>query len=75
MKDSTKRTIRTVLQTALGLTVALPLLAHASGIPQTAPGVGVGLAVAAAVTRIMAVPAVQALLPAWLRTDDTASRQ
>lgn len=72
MTDLTKRTLRTTLQTALGLVAALPLLVHASGVPESAPGVGVGLAVAAAVTRLMAIPGVQRLLPGWLRTDDGA---
>jgi hypothetical protein len=31
--------------------------------------------VAGGVTRVMAIPGVQALLPSWLRTDDTASRE
>ncbi len=31
------------------------------------------LAVAAGVTRVMALPAVQALLPSWLRTDVPAA--
>ncbi|MCH0555824.1 hypothetical protein [Streptomyces sp. MUM 16J] len=70
MTDSTKRVLRTVLQMIVGLAVALPMIVHASGIPETAPGVGVGLAVSAAVTRIMAIPAVQAVLPNWLRTDE-----
>lgn len=69
MSIATKHTIRTGLQFLVGLAAALPLLVHASGIPATAPGVGLGLAVAATVTRIMAIPGVQQLLPGWLRTD------
>lgn len=71
MTTETKRVLRTAVQFLVGLAAALPLLVHASGVPATAPGVGVGLAVAAAVTRIMAMPAVQRLLPGWLRTDDS----
>ncbi|MBE4783900.1 hypothetical protein [Streptomyces caniscabiei] len=70
MKDSTKRTWRTVLQTALGIAVLLPLIVDESGIPATLPWVAVALAVAGGFARVMAVPGVQALLPGWLRTDD-----
>lgn len=72
MKDSTKRTWRTVLQTALGIAVLLPLIVEESGIPATLPWVAVALAVAGGFARVMAVPGVQALLPGWLRTDDGA---
>ncbi|MCX4752884.1 hypothetical protein [Kitasatospora purpeofusca] len=67
MKDSTRRTIRTTLQTALGIAAALPLIVSASGIPEATPGIGVGLAVAAGLTKVMALPAVDRLLPRWLR--------
>ena len=69
MKDSTKRTVRTVLQTVIGLAAALPLIVSASGVPESLPGLGVALAVAAGVTRVMALPAVNDLLPAWLRVE------
>jgi hypothetical protein len=70
MKDTTKRTLRTSVQFVVGLAAALPFIVDTSGIPETAPGVGIGLAAAATLTRVMAVPAVQRLLPGWLRTDD-----
>ncbi|MGW4890120.1 hypothetical protein [Streptomyces murinus] len=38
------------------------------------PWTPAALAVSAGVTRVMALPAVQALLPGWLRTD-TGSRE
>ena len=69
MQDSTKRTMRTVVQSALGLAVVLPIIVEAAGIPAALPWVAGALAVAGAVTRIMALPAVQRLLPGWLRTD------
>lgn len=69
MKDSTKRTLRTLLQTLVGLAVALPLIVDASGVPQATPGLAAGLAVAGAITRVMAIPSVNALLPRWLRVD------
>ncbi|MBD0838772.1 hypothetical protein [Streptomyces sp. TRM68416] len=70
LKDSTKRTLRTILQTALGVAVVLPAVVDASGIPEALPWVAGALAVAGGFARVMAVPGVQTLLPAWLRTDD-----
>lgn len=75
MKDSTKRTARTVLQSTVGVAVALPGIVGASGIPASLPWVAGALAVAGGLARVMALPSVQALLPSWLRTDETASRQ
>ncbi|WP_435643351.1 hypothetical protein ACR9VJ_18055 [Streptomyces sp. H49] len=69
MKDSTKRTLRTTVQTTVGVAAVLPAVVDASGIPQALPWVAAALAIAAGVTRVMALPAVQALLPGWLRTD------
>ncbi|MFE5737446.1 hypothetical protein [Streptomyces celluloflavus] len=64
-----RRTIRTVVQTVLGLAAGLPLIIDAAGIPQTAAGVGLALAVTGGLTRVMALPVVEALLPAWLRAE------
>ncbi|MEV7011531.1 hypothetical protein [Streptosporangium sp. NPDC051022] len=69
MNVETKRAIRTALQTAVGVAVALPMIVTASGIPEALPWVGGSLAVSAGFARVMALPAVQALLPGWLRTD------
>ncbi|MET8982152.1 hypothetical protein ABZX85_41870 [Streptomyces sp. NPDC004539] len=74
MSDNTKRTLRTVLQTALGIAAVLPAVVDASGIPAALPWVAGALAVSAGTTRVMALPRVQALLPGWLRTDDTETR-
>lgn len=68
MSDEAKRTARTVLQTALGLAVALPFIVQASGVPESLPWVAGALAVAGGFARVMALPSVQGLLPAWLRT-------
>lgn len=73
MKIETKRAIRTALQTAVGVAVALPMIVQASGIPEALPWVGGALAVAGGFARVMALPAVQRLLPSWLRTDDGAA--
>ncbi|WP_372408376.1 hypothetical protein [Streptomyces luteireticuli] len=70
MTDETKRTLRTILQTAVALAVALPAIVEVSGIPASLPWVAGALAVAGGLARVMALPAVQVLLPRWLRTDD-----
>lgn len=75
MKDSTKRTARTILQALVGLAVTLPQIVDASGIRASLPWVAAALAIAGGLARVMALPVVQALLPAWLRTGETASRQ
>jgi hypothetical protein len=67
MNDATRRTIRTALQLVLGLAAGLPLLVHTAGPPDTLPGLGTALTVAAGVTRVMALPAVEGWLPSWLR--------
>lgn len=69
MSDAAKRTARTVLQTAVAFAVVLPAIVDVSGIPATLPWVAGALAVAGALTRVMALPGVQRLLPRWLRTD------
>ncbi|MEV3992039.1 hypothetical protein AB0J57_24310 [Streptomyces sp. NPDC049837] len=66
MSDAAKRTARTVLQSAVGIAVVLPAIVDASGVPATLPWVAGALAVAGALTRIMALDAVQRLLPSWL---------
>ncbi|MGW4852230.1 hypothetical protein ACWEPZ_13495 [Streptomyces sp. NPDC004288] len=71
MSDASRRTARTVLQTALGIAVLLPAIVDASGIPAALPWVAGALAVAGGVTRVMALQGVQRLLPGWLRTDQT----
>lgn len=67
MTDATRRTLRTAFQTGVALAAALPVIASATGISGTVPGVAAALAVSAAVTRIMALPLVDGLLPKWLR--------
>ncbi|MFS0695137.1 hypothetical protein [Streptomyces nitrosporeus] len=62
MKQSTKRTVRTALQAAVGVAVALPAIVAASGIPESLPWVAGALAVAAGLARVMALPQVERLL-------------
>ncbi|GAA1164018.1 cell division protein FtsW (lipid II flippase) [Kitasatospora gansuensis] len=67
MTDATRRTIRTTVQTVLGLLAAIPLLVNAGDLPATLPGLATAVTVATVVTRVMANPAVNRRLPAWLR--------
>lgn len=67
MSDSSRRTVRTIFATTLAVAAGLPELVHTAGIPDTLPGLGVILAVAAGATRLMALPLVDQLLPSWLR--------
>lgn len=74
MSEAAKRTARTVLQTAVGIALVLPAVVQASGVPAALPWVAGALAVAGGLTRVMALPGVQALLPGWLRTGPAARR-
>jgi hypothetical protein len=67
MSDSARRTARTVFAVVLALAAGLPLLVRTAGLPDTLPGLGTVLAVAAAITRLMALPGVDAWLPSWLK--------
>ena len=73
MRDESKRVLRTVVQTAIGVAVALPGIVDASGVPGSLPWVAGALAVAGGFARVMALPSVQGLLPGWLRTDGGGS--
>lgn len=69
LSKKNKQTIRTVIQTAVGLAVALPGIVDATGLDETTPWVAAGLAASATVTRLMAIPQVQKFL--WfLNTED-----
>ncbi|MEU7025325.1 hypothetical protein ACF065_07280 [Streptomyces sp. NPDC015232] len=73
MTEAAKRTARTLVQTAVGIAVVLPAIVDAAGVPETLPWVAGALAVAGALTRVMALPAVQRLLPSWLRVEPGAA--
>ncbi|MFE7120774.1 hypothetical protein ACFU99_35620 [Streptomyces sp. NPDC057654] len=62
MTPANKRTVRTVLQTVVAIALALPAIVDASGIPASLPWVAGALAVAGGLARVMALPAVEALL-------------
>jgi hypothetical protein len=75
MKDSTKRSVRTVLQAAVGLASALPMLVAAPGVLEALPWLGQAAAVAGALARVMAAPSVQRWLPSWLRVEPSPDEQ
>ncbi|WP_405561931.1 hypothetical protein [Streptomyces sp. NBC_01180] len=62
MTDAAKRTIRTTIQAAVGLALALPAIVDASGVSASLPWVAGALAVAGGLARVMALPAVEQLL-------------
>ncbi|KAA6220607.1 hypothetical protein CP973_00345 [Streptomyces albofaciens JCM 4342] len=62
MSPENKRTTRTILQTIIAFALALPAIIDASGIPDTLPWVAGALAVAGGLTRVMALPQVEAQL-------------
>ncbi|WP_405562073.1 hypothetical protein [Streptomyces sp. NBC_01180] len=71
MTQTTIRALRTVVQTAVGIAIALPALVNSGTLPRSLPWVGAALTVAGLLSRMMAVPSVQSLLPAWLTTCDS----
>ncbi|MEU6826339.1 hypothetical protein ABZ921_37480 [Streptomyces atriruber] len=66
MTDATRRGLRTAVQALFTLIAAVPLLAAAPGIADIPVLAGL-VGFATALSRLMAVPAVEALLPPWLR--------
>ncbi|MGW1770629.1 hypothetical protein [Streptomyces sp. NPDC002104] len=62
MTPENKRSIRTAMQTAVALALALPAIVAAAGIPDALPYVAGALAVAGGLARVMALPSVEALL-------------
>lgn len=58
-----RATVRTIVQALIGLAVLVPVLVQALGLEHAAPWIAGVLAVSSAVTRVMALPAVEE----WLR--------
>lgn len=67
MSDAARRTLRTVLAVVVGLAAGVPQLVHTANLPSTLPGLGTALAVSAVVTRLLASPVAEQILPSWLR--------
>lgn len=69
MKDSTRRVVRTVVALLGSLAALLPVVVVTAGldkVPALAPYVAGAVAVAAAVTRVLALPQVDAFLARFL---------
>ncbi|MFD3558499.1 hypothetical protein ACFWVU_02360 [Streptomyces sp. NPDC058686] len=62
MSQATKRTIRTVLQSAVALAVALPAIVDSAGHADAAPCAAGAVAATGAFARIMALPTVEQIL-------------
>lgn len=60
-----RATVRTIFQLVIGLAAALPTLVGLLGLPPSA-GLAGALGAAAALTRFMAIPAVDSALQQWL---------
>ncbi|MFF8959096.1 hypothetical protein [Streptomyces sp. NPDC014894] len=76
MNEPRRRALRTAVQVLFALLAALPLLADEPGIADL-PAFAALIAVAGAVSRLMSVPAVERILPPWLRRkeEDTHESQ
>jgi hypothetical protein len=72
-----RATVRTVFQAIIALAAAAPFLVASVGVSPTLPLVAGFLAVAALVTRVMALPQVESFLARffpWLAADPSAER-
>lgn len=67
-----RATVRTALAVVIALAAMLPALVDAAGIDQAWPPAAAALAIAAAITRVMALPSVEGFLERfvpWLAAD------
>ncbi len=61
-----RATVRTVFAFLVGFLPLLPVIVSSSGIPESTPGIAGALAISAAVTRVLALPAVNDFLHTWV---------
>lgn len=61
-----RATVRTLFAALVALAAMLPLLTAAAGLDETLPAVGGVLAIAGAITRVMALPQVEVFLRAFV---------
>lgn len=76
MQDKHRRTLRTAFQTLIAVAAMIPVLVPAFGLsagPLAAAG-AVIVAAATLVTRLVNEPAVENLLPEWLKATPTATQ-
>lgn len=66
VKRPWRATVRTVFAAVVALAAMFPLLVDASGVDETAGPVAGALAIAGAITRIMAIPSVEDFLERFL---------
>lgn len=66
MQDSSRRAVRTTVQTLVAAAAALPLLAGTPGLADL-PAFAALVAAATVLSRLMSAPAIEQLLPRWLR--------
>ncbi|MET8025197.1 hypothetical protein [Streptomyces avermitilis] len=66
MTDPTRRALRTAIQALFAVAAALPLLTDSPGVADI-PAFAALVAAATTFSRLMSVPAVERLLPDWLR--------
>lgn len=71
MTDSNRRALRTAFQALLAVAAAVPLLAGTPGVADL-PGYATLVVAATAFSRLMSMPAVERLLPSWLKQRETA---
>lgn len=67
-----RATVRTIFAFVVALAAGLPMIVDATGVSEATPGVATALVVGGAVTRILALPVVNAALATyapWLSTN------
>jgi hypothetical protein len=57
-----RATLRTAVQWIVGVAPMLPAIVHASGIDESLPAVGGAISISLGITRVMALPGVEAFL-------------
>lgn len=70
-----RSTVRTTFQALVALCLMLPFLVEASGVDETLPPVAGALAIAGGISRVMALPQVEAFLRRFLPFLAAAPRQ
>lgn len=66
VRHPTRTTARSVFQFIVALAAVLPLIVAGAGLSNSLPIVGIALAVAASITRVMAIPQVNEFLEKYV---------